>query len=65
MTAEAAAFQLTHAEISSDIKQANINAIAGALLLLADIAEEKAVGLTAAELEFVCHCRDLAQGVSQ
>lgn len=61
----AAGIQLDHAEISSDIKQANTNTVAGALLLLADIAEEKAVGLTTAELEFVCHCRDLAQGVSQ
>lgn len=65
MTANAAAYQLSQAEISSDIKQANTNTVAGALLLLADIAEEKAVGLTAAELEFVGHCRELAEGVRQ
>lgn len=59
--------QLTQAEISSDIKQANINTVAGALLLACDLIDDLQAGkqLSAAELEFVGHCRDLAAGVSQ
>lgn len=65
MTANAAAYQLTAAEVSSDIKQANLNHVAGALLLACDMLDEKGVGLAAPELEFVAHARELAEGVRQ
>lgn len=67
MTAQAAAYQLTDAEISGDIKQANLNTVAGALTLACDLIEEVNLGkvLSAEELEFVAHCCELAAVVSQ
>lgn len=67
MTAEAAAYQLSHAEVSSDIKQRNLNTVAGALVLACDLIDDLQAGktLSAADLEFVGHARELAQGVSQ
>lgn len=65
MTANAEAFQLSQAEISSEIKQHNLNTVAGALLLACDLLDEKATGLSAPELEFVGHARELAEGVRQ
>lgn len=65
MTANAEAFQLSQDQISIDIKQANINHVAGALILACDLLDEKGVGLSAPELEFVGHARDLAEGVRQ
>lgn len=67
MTANAEAFQLSQDQISSDIKQYNLNTTAGALLLACDLIEDLQEGkqLSAQEVEFVAHCRDLAEGVRQ
>lgn len=71
MTAEAAALEYL---ASSDIKQANLNTVAGALVLACDIIEDlgnmisdrlDVAGLSAEEMEFVAHARELAEGVSQ
>lgn len=55
--------QQSLAEISSDIKQANLEIVAGALLLACDILEEKALGMSQEEIEFVSHARELANEV--
>lgn len=65
MTANAEAFQLNEDQLSSSIKQHNANRVAGALILACDLLDEKGVGLSAPELEFVGHARDLAEGVRQ
>ena len=65
MTANAASLQLTDAEISSDIKQYNLNTVAGCVHLLCDLIEDLREGteLSGPELEFVAHARELADGV--
>lgn len=59
MTAQAAALQIAEQGHTSD------HTLRGALILLSDIAAEKCAGLSAPELEFVGHCRELAEGVRQ
>lgn len=67
MTAQAAALRLTEDQISSEIKQYNLNTVSGALLLACDLIEDLQDGkqLSAQEVEFVTHCRELAEGVYQ
>lgn len=55
MTANAQALQIAEQGIPTEYN------LRGALLLLADIVDEKGVGLSAQELEFVGHCRELAE----
>lgn len=59
--------QPTVAEISSDIKQANTEILAGALDLACDLIDDLIAGrkMSAEELEFIEHARDLAKGFKQ
>ena len=57
MTAQAEALELAETGTQT------AHTIAGALLLACDLLDEQAHGLSAPELEFVGHCRELTEGV--